>query len=105
MDYESEYSEKNKKKYIGYIARIAQRLYNENGCFPKLKIIIIYTADVKHGTTDPYLDMDAVNEAVDKSAEQIAINLYKAGDSIEKISECVGLSLTRLEEIFAPLKA
>ena len=73
--------------------------------FPKLKIIIIYTADVKHGTTDPYLDMDAVNEAVDKSVEQIAINLYKAGDSIEKISECVGLSLTRLEEIFAPLKA
>ena len=228
VDYESEYSEKNKKKYIGYIARIAQRLYNENGCFPRLKLIIIYTADVKPGTTDPYLDMDsvklelteaflsgldskeiyenikskldigiplsdedlmrliiypltfegvdekrnainvaieltkrinyekvavfvykcllaftdkvidketaqrirreigmtkveqiieqekidAVNEAVkieraraDHAAEQIAINLYKAGDSIEKISECVGISLTRLEEIFAPFKA
>jgi len=236
VDYESEYSEKNKKKYIGYIARIAQRLYNENGCFPKLKIIIIYTADVKHGTTDPYLDMDAVkfklteaflsgldskeiydgikskldsgislsdedlmklviypltfegvdekriainvaidfakritdekaavfvykcllaftdkvidketaerirreigmtkveqiieqekidavNQAVkeerakadqkvaraaERTTEKIAINMYNAGDSIEKISECVGLSLTRLEEIFAPLKA
>ena len=246
VDYESDYSEKNKKKYIGYIARIAQRLYNEKRYFPKLKLIIIYTADVKPGTTDPYLDMDsvkfklteaflsgldskeiyedikskldtgislsdedlmklviypltfegvdekrnainvaieltkritdekasvfvykcllaftdkvidketaqrirreigmtkveriieqekidAVNEAVDKAVkaeraradqevvkvkqeaaqaservtEQIAINLYKAGDRIEKISECVGLSLTRLEEIIAPLK-
>ncbi len=68
--------------------------------------------------------IDAVNEAVDKAVkaeraradqeiaqaseratEQIALNLYNDGMSIEAISRNVGLSLTRLEEIFAPLKA
>jgi len=241
VDYESKYTPDNKIKYIGYVARIIQRLYNENGYFPKLKLIIIYTADVKRGTTDPCLDVgcarfelteaflsdlnseeiyyeikgkldngvslsdedlmrliiypltyesdeakrkaidevielanritdrksvffvykciliftdkvisdetaqkirrrigmmtkveqiieqekiDAVNEAVDKAVkaeraradqeiaqaseratEQIALNLYNDGMSIEAISRNVGLSLTRLEEIFAPLKA
>ena len=46
-----------------------------------------------------------VARAAERATEKIAINMYNAGDSIEKISECVGLSLTRLEEIFAPLKA
>ncbi len=57
VDYESSYSEKNKNKYIGYIARIAQRIYNESGRFPTINLIIIYTADVKRGTTNPVLDM------------------------------------------------
>ncbi|MBQ9360514.1 MAG: hypothetical protein IJT96_05715 [Lachnospiraceae bacterium] len=29
VDYESRYSEENKVKYIGYIARVSKRLYNE----------------------------------------------------------------------------
>ena len=55
--------------------------------------------------------IDAVNEAVmnerakaEQTMEQIVINLYDSGINIETISRCVGLSLTRLEEIIAPLK-
>ena len=33
VDYESEYSEENKGKYLGYVARLAKRLYNEYGEF------------------------------------------------------------------------
>ena len=35
VDYEREYSEKNKGKYLGYVARLAKRLYNEYGEFMK----------------------------------------------------------------------
>jgi len=51
------------------------------------------------------LEVAKVKQEAAQATERIAINMYNAGDSIEKISECVGISLTRLEEIFAPLKA
>lgn len=57
IDYESSYNESNKLKYLGYIARVTTRLYNEDGKFPKLRIVIIYTADVKRGTTDPIINL------------------------------------------------
>ena len=61
VDYESVYSEDNKVKYIGYIARVSQRLYNEYGEFKPLKIIVIYTADISPGMTDPMIDMGDIS--------------------------------------------
>lgn len=61
VDYESVYSEDNKVKYIGYIARVSQRLYNEYGEFKPLKIIVIYTADISLGMTDPMIDMGDIS--------------------------------------------
>ena len=57
VDYESRYVESNKNKYVGYVARVLKKLYNELGYFPKLRLIIIYTADVRPGTTNPILDV------------------------------------------------
>lgn len=57
IDYESEYSEDNKVKYLGYVARLFKRVYNQSKTIPKLRIVIIYTADVEEGTTVPELDM------------------------------------------------
>jgi len=57
IDYESRYSEKNKVKYLGYVAQVSKRIYNDYGEFRPLRLIIIYTADVKKGTTNPILDM------------------------------------------------
>ena len=56
MDYESKYLEANKSKYMGYVVRILRKLYNELGYYPQLRLIIIYTADVRPGSTDPVLD-------------------------------------------------
>ncbi|MBO6138238.1 MAG: hypothetical protein J6O71_06455 [Lachnospiraceae bacterium] len=60
VDYESEYSEENKSKYLGYIARVESRLYNDFKEYKPLKIIVIYTADVARGTTNPRLYMGDV---------------------------------------------
>ena len=57
IDYESDYSEENKIKYLGYLARVERRLYNEIGEIQKLRLIILYTADVKRGATDPVIDL------------------------------------------------
>ena len=55
VDYESSYCEENKVKYLGYLARIVKRLYNELKRIPLIRIIIIYTADVEKGSTKPKL--------------------------------------------------
>ena len=60
VDYESTYSEDNKQKYLGYIAQIVKRLYGLYGKYFRIRMIIIYTADVKRGQTDPILDMGGV---------------------------------------------
>lgn len=57
VDYESRYSEENKVKYIGYIARVSKRLYNEYGEFKPIRVIVIYTADVRKDSTKPILDL------------------------------------------------
>ena len=41
IDYESSYSEKNKVKYLGYVAQVSKRIYNEYGEFRPLRLIII----------------------------------------------------------------
>ena len=67
VDYESEYREKNKCDYLKYFARITERLYNEFGRFVPLKLVIIYTADVKRGTTDPVLDTGGVRMEIEEA--------------------------------------
>ena len=67
VDYESEYREKNKCDYLKYFARITERLYNEYGRFVPLKLVIIYTADVKRGTTDPVLDTGGVRMEIEEA--------------------------------------
>ena len=57
IDYESSYSEENKLKYLGYVAQVEKKLYNELKRFGELKLIILYTADVEPGKTTPVLDM------------------------------------------------
>ncbi len=59
VDYESDYDEEKKSKYLGYIARLAKTLYNELKYYPKLRVLIIYTADVTRKRTQPDLDMGA----------------------------------------------
>ncbi len=60
VDYESDYSRDNLHKYLNYVVRASKRLYNDHKIFPKIRMIVIYTADVERGTTNPELDMDSV---------------------------------------------
>ena len=60
VDYESSYNEENKIKYLGYIARVAKRIYNDHKRFIPIRMIIIYTADVNRGKTVPELDLGVI---------------------------------------------
>ena len=65
VDYESDYDEKNKLKYAGYLTGILTRYYKENAQFPVLRMIVIYTADVARGTTMDQLDAGAIRLKMD----------------------------------------
>ena len=67
VDYESEYSDENKVKYLGYIARVSKRLYTEYGELKPLRMIVIYTADVEPGSTDPDIDMGAFHMKIEEA--------------------------------------
>lgn len=60
VDYESEYNEENKIKYLNYIVRVSKRLYNELEKFPNIRMLVIYTADVKKGSTDPVMNLGSI---------------------------------------------
>jgi len=57
IDYESNYSEENKIKYLSYLARLVKTLYNRNKKIPSIQIVVIYTADVKAGSTNPVINL------------------------------------------------
>ena len=47
VDYESENKGSNKIKYISYIARVLERYYEDKKELPDIRLIVIYTGDVK----------------------------------------------------------
>ncbi len=57
IDYESVYKEENILKYFSYIVRVLRRCYKEEKIFPKVRMIVIYTADIKLGQTQNVLDI------------------------------------------------
>ena len=62
IDYESKYRYRNKVKYFSYVLRILRRLIRDKVDLRKVKIriIIIYTADVKRGKTEPVFQAGAI---------------------------------------------
>lgn len=62
IDYESKYRYRNKVKYLSYVLRILRRLIRDKVDLRKVKIriIIIYTADVKRGKTEPVFQAGAI---------------------------------------------
>ncbi|MCR5487995.1 MAG: hypothetical protein K6F35_10825 [Lachnospiraceae bacterium] len=60
VDCESRHSVRNKLKYMNYISRVSDRMLAERGQFTRIHMVVIYTADVRRGTTDPVLDLGAM---------------------------------------------
>ena len=104
VDYESDYSEEKKSKYMNYLARLSARLYNKNRKYPPIHVLVIYTADVKAGMTKPVLDIAGLRLNLlevfltDMNGEMI---LQEIG---EKLSRDEGLSADdQLRLIVSPL--
>ena len=65
IDYESDYDEKNKLKYAGYLTGVLTRYYEQHHQFPVLRMIVIYTADIARGTTKDQLNAGAIRLKMD----------------------------------------
>ncbi len=60
VDYESVYRRENIFKYLSYVVRASKRLYNTLRSIPKIRMIVIYTADVEKGSTCNRMDIDSL---------------------------------------------
>ena len=60
MDYESDYDNKDKIKYLNYVTGIANRYLQENKECPVIHMIVIYTGDIDRRTVSARYDIGAV---------------------------------------------
>ena len=82
IDYESEYRNDDKVKYLNYLTGIANRYLKEKKACPVLRMIVIYTGDIKRGNVSCEYNLGAVKLNV----------------------ECAFLSELNSEEIFLQLE-
>ena len=62
VDFESGYADKDKLDYLTYGSRILERIWkSEDGDPPKLRIIIIYTGDVKRKNVRTVLNTESIS--------------------------------------------
>ncbi len=104
VDYESEYSEENKVKYLGYVARVLKRVYNQTKSIPRLRVVIIYTADVVKGSTNSTLDMGDEQLILTEAflSEMDAAKIIKHTE--EKLSSGIGFTdEEKLQLMLCPL--
>lgn len=67
IDYESKYREKNKIKYLEYIVRILKRYEKEMGLNIKIRMIVIYTADISRKSTRNEADIGCLNFRIEEA--------------------------------------
>lgn len=60
VDYESSYSKADKVKYLNYLTGIANRYLKEKNPCPPLRMVVIYTADVKRKQVSSRYDIGAL---------------------------------------------
>lgn len=60
VDYESEYSKKDKIKYLNYITGTANRYVKEKRDCPMLRMIVIYTGDIKRDQIEEEYHIGAI---------------------------------------------
>lgn len=59
IDYESSYKKENFIKYLQYMSRVLEQYRKENIYGVKLRMVVIYTADVLPGRTETVFDAGA----------------------------------------------
>lgn len=97
IDYESKYLEENKIKYTNYLARLMKTLYNRNKKFPEIQTVVIYTADVKSGTTNPIIPIGKEKYRI----QEIFLSSWDTERIIQDIEEKVEhrAKLTEVDQI------
>ena len=92
VDYESCYMNKSKLKYLSYVVRVLRRCFRKKKKNPKLRMLVIYTADVARGSTQPQLDVGCMQFRVE---EAFLSDLDSSGIESEirrKVEGCIPLN-------------
>lgn len=96
MDYESEFDRENFVKYLNYIARVLRR-YAKQGYLSKLrqlKMVVIYTADVKKDEAEAVYDLGGVILRVHQS---FLLN-FDTGRIVKELTDAIQLKEVLSEE-------
>lgn len=67
LDYESDYRQENKIKYLDYIVRILRRYEKDPGVKMQLRMIVIYTADVEETSTENDMNIGCLNFQIEEA--------------------------------------
>lgn len=65
VDYESEYDQSDKVKYLNYLAEIANRYLKEKQACPNIRMIVIYTGDIERRQVSAEYDIGAVKMSIE----------------------------------------
>ena len=93
VDYESVYKYKDKIKYLNYIVRTLKKNDLIENLREPLRMIVIYTGDIKKGTTNPSLDAGCLQFTVEEvflselDADSIEENISRRIQAGEPLSE------------------
>lgn len=66
IDYESDYADEDKIKYLSYIIRTLKRNLRSQGLKAKIRMIVIYTADIQPGQTRPAVNVGCLQFKVEE---------------------------------------
>lgn len=67
IDYESKYSEENKIKYLNYITKVIKRYQKEGRVDIKIRMIVIYTADIQPENVTNSLDVGCLRLEIESA--------------------------------------
>lgn len=84
VDYESENRTENRIKYVNYIARVVERFYREHGKVPSIRMIVVYTGDVKKAV--PVFDMGCMVLTM----EQVFLMRIPSEEIYQSVAEKLG---------------
>lgn len=93
IDYESAYEESDKVKYLQYIARVLERYRSEGKLKVKIRMIVIYTADVREEQVNTVYDTGALKMEIQPAflskldSENIMKRLRQKVESGERLTD------------------
>lgn len=108
VDYESDYRQENKIKYLDYIVRVLRKYEKVFGVRMRLRMIVIYTADIEEAATKNDMDIGCLNFRI----EEAFLSNLKTKEILNRITKKIkknikkNMSLTEeemMEFIILPL--
>lgn len=93
IDYESDYTDVNKIKYLNYIVRLLKRNMGKDELKRKIRMIVIYTADIEPGQTRPQMDVGCLQFKLEEAflmrldSKEIESDLRRKIKTGKKLSE------------------